>query len=115
MKQLLVFLITLTFFISCSTLQSNTVIKPKDSFILGNNQHGKFKVKLQNSSENDIEVYHAPLNGGKHSSEVVKPNSKISVSVDPNTALYIVNNSNDTASVRLKVKGDMQLSMGYRN
>jgi hypothetical protein len=115
MRHLLAVLFALTTMISCSTLHSNTFIKPNDSFILGNNQHGTFKVKLQNVSKNDIEVYHAPMNGGTHSSQIVKPENKVTLSIDENTALYIVNNSNDTASVKLKVTGDVGLSMGYKN
>jgi hypothetical protein len=115
MRQLMAILFALTTFISCSTLHSNTIIKPNDSFILGNNQHGTFKVKLQNVSKSEIEVYHAPINGGKHSSQIVKPDNKVTISVDANTALYIVNKSNDTASVNLNVTGDLGLSMGYKN
>ena len=101
--------------VSCGTLTSNTSIKPNDSFILGNNKHGAFKVKLENVSKNDIEVYKAPIDGGRHSLQVVKPNDKVTVNVDKNTALFIQNKSNDTASVNLKVSGDVNLSMGYKN
>jgi hypothetical protein len=82
---------------------------------LGNNKHGAFKVKLQNNSKNEIEVYHAPINGGNHSSQIVKPNNRITLSVDPNTAIFIANKSNDTGSVNLKVTGDLALSMGFKN
>lgn len=115
MRHLLLFLSALTTLVSCSTIHSNTVIKPNDSFILGNNQHGAFKVKLQNTSKNEIEVFHAPINGGKHSSQIVKPNDKVTLKVDPNTAIFIANKSNDTASINLKVTGDLSLSMGYKN
>lgn len=115
MKQLLTLVCALVTLVSCSTLTSNTVIKPNDSFILGNNEHGTFKVKLQNVSKNDLEVYQAPIKGGKHSSQVVKPNEHVMVSVDANTTLYIVNKSTDTASVKLNVSGDLGLSMGYQN
>ncbi|MBL0234944.1 MAG: hypothetical protein IPQ08_15005 [Chitinophagaceae bacterium] len=115
MRLLWTSLVALTTFISCSTLNSNTVIKPNDSFILGNNQHGRFKVKLQNVSKNEIEVYQAPINGGKHSSQIVNPDNKVTIAVDANTALFIVNKSKDTASVNLKVTGDLGLSMGYKN
>ena len=115
MKPFFSLLFAVTTLISCSTLKSNTIIKPNDSFILGNNEHGSFKVDLQNVSKNEIEVYHAPINGGKHSSQMVKPSNSVNISVDANTALYIVNNSNDTASVNLKVTGDLGLSMGYKN
>ncbi len=116
MKKLSLALLALTVFAaSCRTLKSNTTIKPNDSFVLGNNQHGVFKVKLKNVSKNDIEVYMAPVAGGSYSRQTVKPNESISVKVEKNTALVVDNKSADTASVDLKVKGDIGLSMGYKN
>lgn len=97
------------------SLTSNTVIKPNDSFILGNNEHGSFNVKLKNVSTNDLEIYQAPINGGKHSTQIVKPNGIINLKVESNTALIINNKSSETASVDLKVTGDTGLSMGYKN
>jgi hypothetical protein len=116
MKKLSLALLALTVFAgSCRTLHSNTTIKPKDSFVLGNNEHGSFKVKLTNTSKNDLEVYMAPVVGGSHSRQTVKQNESISVKVEKNTALVVDNKSTDTASVDLKVKGDLGLSMGYKN
>ncbi|WP_298221162.1 hypothetical protein [Flavobacterium sp.] len=112
MKNLFTTLLLAILLASCS-LTSNTIIKPNDSFVLGNNEHGSFKVKLKNVSKNNIEVYHAPIAGGKHSSQKVKPNESATVKVDRNTALIINNTSKDTASVDLKVTGDIGLSMGY--
>lgn len=114
MKTILTTLLLATIFTSCS-LTSNTIIKPNDSFVLGNNEHGSFKVSLKNVSKNNLEVYHAPIEGGKHSSQKVKPNEYATVKVDRNTALIINNTSKDTASVDLKVTGDTGLSMGYSN
>ena len=114
MKTILTTFVLATIFTSCS-LTSNTIIKPNDSFVLGNNEHGSFKVKLKNVSKNNLEVYHAPIEGGRHSSQKVKPNEFATVKVDRNTALIINNASKDTASVDLKVTGDTGLSMGYAN
>ena len=103
---------------SCSvfnSLTSNTIIKANESFLLGNNEHGSFKVKLKNVSRNNLEIYCAPINGGKHSAQIVKPNESLTVKVDSNTALVINNKSTETASVDLKVTGDLGLSMGYKN
>jgi hypothetical protein len=110
-KYLYFFLLAL---LSACALHSNTTIKANDSFILGNNPHGTFKVKLENVSKNNLEVYHAPIAGGKHSTVIVKPNEKVSLKVDANTALFIQNKSNEEASVNLKVTGDLELSMGYQ-
>ena len=115
MKQFLAIFISFLTLASCSTLNSMTVIKPLDSFILGNNKHGSFKVQLKNTSKNDIDVYQVPIDGGQHSFQVIKPNDKVNLQVGSNTALFIQNKSNDTASVILKVTGDTGLSMGYKN
>jgi hypothetical protein len=102
---------------SCSifkTVTSNTTIQPNDSFVLGDNIHGQFSVKLKNISKNAITVYHAPNDGGKHTFETVQPKQTINVKVEPNTALVVENKSNEIASVDLLVKGDKGLSMGYK-
>ena len=98
-----------------NSLNSNTSIKPNDSFVLGNNEHGSFKVKLKNVSKNEIIVYEAPISGGTHSRLKVAPNGSITAKVDRNTALVIENQSSDYASVDLKVTGDLGLSMTYKN
>lgn len=97
------------------SLNSNTSIKPNDSFVLGNNEHGSFKVKLKNVSKNEITVYKAPITGGTHSPQTIRPNEIVIVKVDSNTALVIENKSSEYASVDLKVTGDLGLSMGYKN
>ena len=102
---------------SCSmfkTVTSNTTITPQNSFILGNNEHGSFTVKLKNVSKNDVVLHRAPIAGGNHSYVTVKPTETVKVNVEANTALVIKNKSNDTASVDLYIKGDTGLSMGYK-
>ncbi len=98
-----------------TSLTSNTTIKPNDSFLLGNNEHGHFSVKLRNDSKHDLKVYKAPISGGTHSPQFVKPNESVFVKVEKNTGLVISNPSADTAVVNLFVKGDLGLSMGYKN
>lgn len=103
---------------SCSvfgSLTSNTIIKANESFVLGNNEHGSFSVKLKNVSNHDLKIVLAPITGGTHSPVVVKPKETIRVKADRNTALRIENLSNEEASVDLYVTGDTGLSMGYQN
>ncbi len=97
------------------SLTSNTTIKPNESFVLGNNEHGNFKVKLKNVSNHDLKIIMAPIAGGTHSPITVSPNETVTVKAERNTALIIENNSNQTASVDLYVTGDIGLSMGYKN
>jgi hypothetical protein len=98
-----------------SSLTSNTTIKPNESFVLGNNEHGTFKVKLKNVSNHDLKIIMAPISGGTHSPITVSPNETVTVKAERNTAIIIENKSNDSASVDLYVTGDTGLSMGYKN
>ncbi|KAA3440057.1 hypothetical protein [Rufibacter hautae] len=115
MKAIYITLVALLGMTSCAGLNSTTYIKPNDSFVLGNNEHGAFQVNLKNTSKTNLSIHQAPINGGKHSTLNVKPNQRASVKVDKNTAVIITNGSSDTAAVSLKVTGDLGLSMGYKN
>lgn len=103
------------FFTSCRSLTSTTYIKGNDAFILGNNKHGEFSVRLKNASKTNLELWRTPIDGGKHSPVTVKPNETVKVNVEKNTALKIENKANEQATVKLLVKGDTGLSMGYKN
>ncbi len=99
---------------SCS-LHSTTYIKSKERFLLGDNTHGSFRVKLKNVSESEIEIHRAPIGGGRHSGLTVAPGQTVQVRVESNTALVISNNSEAEAAVQLKVVGDTGLSMNYKS
>jgi hypothetical protein len=119
MKKIIILLSAVCAFlaVSCgifSSLTSTTNIGPQDSFVLGNNRHGSFHVNLKNISSNPLNIHLAPIDGGTHSPVVVQPNQKLSLKVDSNTAVVIANQSNENASVELKVVGDTGLSMGYK-
>ena len=105
----------ISFLMASCALTSNTIIKPNDSFVLGNNNHGSFKVKFKNVSKNAVEIHQEPNNGGQHSFQIVKPNEMVTTKIDKNTALIFSNKTNDTASIDLKVTGDIDLAMGYKN
>jgi hypothetical protein len=116
MKKLIIVCIAIiAFTTSCTTLTSVATIKGNDSFILGNNKHSAYSVSLKNTSSKDVTVYHAPIGGGTHTYEVVKPNQKVTVKVEKNTALVVQNMSKEAVSVALKIDGETNLSMGYKN
>lgn len=114
MKTILVS-VALCFTCLACTLHSQTFIKPKESFVLGNNQHDRFTVFVKNDSDSELTFYHAPVDGGRHSFQNLKPNEKTTFHVDKNTALLIENKTEKLAKVNLKVVGDLGLSMGYTN
>jgi hypothetical protein len=119
MKKFILFFALITIIsVSCNSfrkLTSTTYIKAHESFVLGNNEHGTFKASMKNVSSNELEVYQAPIAGGKHSTVIVKPNASVNVNIDSNTALIINNKFDQQATVKLTVKGDTGLSMGYKN
>lgn len=96
-----------------SSLYSYTSIEPNQSFLLGKNKHGKFKVTLKNTSNHDLEIYFAPIEGGTYSRQTVKVNQKITTKVPRNTAIVIENKSSDYAGIDLKATGDLNLGMTY--
>jgi hypothetical protein len=101
-------------FLSSCALHSTTTIKPNERFLLGNNPHNSFRVKLKNVSDKEVEIHRAPIAGGRHSGQLVQPDESVRVHVEANTALVIINNSENEVSVQLTVNGDTGLSMGYK-
>ncbi len=103
---------------SCSSfksLHSTTYIKANDTFVLGNNEHGKFYVQVTNTSNQEITVWQYPISGGKHSPLVLKGKESSKINVDKNTSLQFENSNASEVAIKLKVKGDLGLSMGYKN
>jgi hypothetical protein len=117
MKTAIALFATLLLVTSCGvfgSLNSNTSIKPKESFVLGNNKHGSFKTHLKNEGVTILKIYQAPIDGGTHSSVLIKPQETTTIKTEKNTALIIENTGDEYASVTLKVKGDLNLGMNYK-
>lgn len=106
--------ISMTSCLSFRTLHSTTYIKAADAFILGDNEHGIFRATVTNASQVPIDIWQYPLTGGKHSLVTLRPSEKAKVKVDANTSIHIENSSKEQVAVKLKVKGDVGLSMSYR-
>jgi hypothetical protein len=94
---LLVVLVSL-FLTSCiplRTLNSTTNIKPKESFLVGNNTHGKFSATVTNTSVKPITIWKCPLEGGNHSPITRYHLDTTKVKVEKNTTLRIENDSKE--------------------
>lgn len=98
----------------CGALHSTTFIPPSQKFELGNNKHGAFTANVKNLGDRPIEVYRAPIDGGKHSFVTLAAGASAKIKVEPNTALVVNNMNQDTASVKLIVRGDISLGMQYK-
>lgn len=118
MNKLIILFSSIFFLTSCmpfKSLNSTTYIKANDEFILGNNEHGKFYVSVTNTSDVEITIWQYPIAGGKHSPLVLKGSSTCKMTVDKNTSLRFENLNAKLVAIKLKVKGDLGLSMGYKN
>ena len=111
---MLVFSVVAMSLTACKTFHSGTYIPPKERFELGNNTHNGFKARVTNASTSVISLYHAPINGGTHSPQDLAPGQTVRVRVDKNTALFFKNPSADTSLIKLAIRGDLGLSMGYK-
>lgn len=116
-KRLYLFLalfISMTSCLPIRTLNSTTYIKANDAFILGENEHNRFQLTVTNTSIVPVDIWQYPLSGGRHSLVSLRPTEKIKLKVEENTSIRIENTSSEQVAVRLRVKGDLGLSMNYR-
>lgn len=114
-KSIFSILITGIFLSACNMLHSTTTIQANDAFILGNNKHGRFSASVTNVSTSPLTVWQYPIDGGRHSPLTLLPAANVKLKVGKNTALRIENSSDKSVDVKLDVKGDVGLSMGYKN
>lgn len=118
MKKIIALTATIWSIYSCGiigSLNSNTSIKPHERFVLGQNEHGKFRTYLKNEGTTVLNIFQAPINGGSYSPVLVNPQETIQIKTAQNTALVIENTGAVYGSVTLKVKGDLNLGMTYNH
>jgi hypothetical protein len=100
---------------SCGSLHSVTTIEANKSFVLGQGRHGSYKAKVQNIGDHPVEVFvQQPDNGPVVSLGVLKPREINNYPVKANTTVMLKNLGSSPATLKLDVKGDTDLSMGYK-
>ncbi len=118
MKQSIIKIIFATFlsvliFSSCA-LTSGLTIEPNKSFELGSGNHGSYTVTATNKRNMPIDVYQINEQKVQTLVATLQPGATETLRVAANNTLILKNNSNDTALVNVKINGDTQLSMGYK-
>jgi hypothetical protein len=116
-KVLFLFVIISVLGVACrafSSLTSRTTIGANESFVLGDNPHGNYSVKLRNTSREALTITQTRLDGTVISTTTAPHNKWLNLEVPKNTAVRISNQSDQKADVELKVNGDTNLSMGYQ-
>lgn len=117
MKKIIALTATIWSIYSCGiigSLNSNTSIKPHERFVLGQNEHGKFRTYLKNEGNTLLKIFQSSIDGGSNSPVLVLPQESIQIKTAQNTALVIENTGAVYGSVTLKVKGDLNLGMTYK-
>lgn len=118
MKKNVILLVLATVLASCgmfSSLNSGTTINAHEKFVLGDNPHGNFRTHIRNDGSTTLRVFQAPNAGGTHSPILLEPTQSTYLKTDENTALVIENTGSVAGFVSLKVKGDLNLNMGFQN
>lgn len=101
---------------SCKTIKSTTYVEPERTFILGEGNHEEFKVKVTNESTSDIELFTTDNAGNVKLLAPVKPKQTNKIKIEENTSLNFKNLSpTEKSTLKLKIKGETTLSMGYKN
>jgi len=114
MKNVFLVLLAIVTLPSCA-LHSKTTIGPKKAFELGDGQHGSFKASVHNDSKTAVDVYEARLGQSEKKLLTLQPGQKQTVRFGADTKAIFKNETNQAATVTLKVTGDTGLTMGGPN
>jgi len=99
---------------SCSTLKSVTTIGSQSSFVLGQGKHGSYKARLENVGKEVVEIFLQPSQTNNVVSlGVLQPGQFAKYEVPPNTKVMLKNLGNQDAKMKVNLRGEKQLSMGY--
>ncbi|HRH34262.1 MAG TPA: hypothetical protein PKY12_04350 [Catalimonadaceae bacterium] len=100
---------------SCGVLHSVTSIEANKSFVLGQGKHGSYKARVKNVGSQPVEIFIQEMgNPALTSLGILKPGEENFYPVKSNTMVMLKNIGNSTAEMKLDVKGDTGLSMGYQ-
>ena len=99
-----------------NTINSTTLIKPQQTFILGEGEHPSYSVALTNVGTTLLIVTTTDRSGTTTPVANLKPNDKGSYKIPANTAAKIKNDGKVQGTVKIRAQGAVSfsnLSMGY--
>jgi hypothetical protein len=112
-KKILFALLLLSFLQSC-VLHSVTLIESSKTFVLGEGKHGRYNASIKNIGVAPIEVFKIVDGSAPVSLGVMQPDTEKTYSVEGTTAIWFKNLSLRQAQIKIKLVGDKNLSMGYK-
>jgi len=93
-------------------IHSGLTVPAGERFVLGDNPHGSFRVRVQNTSDLPVAVQTTAA-GAVVSETVLGPGAVTRARFSPSQAAVFVNDSDASAQLSVHVRGDVGLSMGY--
>jgi hypothetical protein len=102
------------FCVSCGGLNSVTTIAPNKSFILGENKHLGYTASVKNIAQSSVEVL-LTLDKTTTSLGILRPNESRLYKVTANSTVTFKNLNDTPANIKIKLVGDTNLSMGYKD
>lgn len=97
---------------ACSTIHSTVSVPPGEQFELGDNTHGGFTARLENTGPVPTEILQSTF-GVETSLAELAPGESAKVRFPADAMALIRNPSDTTGRVTVKLTGDTGLSMGY--
>ncbi len=117
-RVLFLLLFSFVFFQSCSifgVLTSQTTIDSEKSFVLGEGQHGSYTAVIQNTTNTPVEVFIQKYQSEVSTSlGVLNKGDKQEYSVAKDNRVSFKNLGKEVAVINIKLNGDTNLSMGYK-
>jgi len=117
-RVLFLLLFSFVFFQSCSifgVLTSQTTIDPEKSFVLGEGQHGSYTAVIQNTTNIPVEVFIQKYQSEVSTSlGVLYKGDKQEYRVAKDNRVSFKNLGKRVAVINIKLNGDTNLSMGYK-
>jgi hypothetical protein len=115
MKHLItIFIISFTLN-ACQTLHSTTYIEPNKTFVLGDGNHAPFNAKVQNMGNDEVEVTITNGSNEKIYLGILAVGEVYTYTVPSNSTVSFKNTSESNKStIKIKAKGDTNVSMGYQ-
>ena len=115
---LILLLFSFVFFQSCKifgVLTSQTTIEPEKSFVLGEGQHGSYTAVIQNTINTPVEVFIQKYQSEVSTSlGVLNKGDKQEYRVAKDNRVSFKNLGKKVAVINIKLNGDTNLSMGYK-
>ncbi|MEO0042824.1 MAG: hypothetical protein RL329_2272 [Bacteroidota bacterium] len=100
---------------SSCVLHSVTMIDTAKTFVLGEGQHGVYNATIKNIGIAAVEVFQKEAENAPTSIGVLQPDAEKSYRVGGTTTILFKNIGQRQAQIKIKLLGDKQLSMGYKN